>query len=33
MSRQDKIDLIRQSNPSFMDLYENIAGRIPDKPE
>jgi putative endonuclease len=33
MSRQRKIDLIRQVNPSMKDLYEDIAGRIPDKPE
>lgn len=33
MSRQQKIDLIRQSNPTFRDLYEDISGRIPDKPE
>jgi putative endonuclease len=33
MSRQSKIELIRQGNPLMMDLYEDIAGRIPDKPE
>jgi len=33
MSRQSKINLIRQVNPSMNDLYENIAGKIPDKPE
>ena len=33
MSRQIKIDLIRQVNPSMKDLYEDAAGRIPDKPE
>ena len=33
MSRQNKIDLIRQMNPLMKDLYENIAGKIPDKPE
>jgi len=33
MDRQRKIDLIRQSNPTFKDLYDDIVGRIPDKPE
>jgi putative endonuclease len=33
MSRQDKIELIRQGNPLLMDLYEDIIGKIPDKPE
>lgn len=33
MSRQQKIDLIRQSNPDFKDLYEVVTGTIPDKPE
>jgi len=33
MSRQSKIELIRQVNPFMTDLYEDIAGRIPDKPE
>jgi len=33
MSRQIKIDLITQVNPSMTDLYEDIAGKIPDKPE
>lgn len=33
MSRQSKIELIRQGNPLMSDLYENIAGKIPDKPE
>jgi predicted GIY-YIG superfamily endonuclease len=33
MSRQQKIDLIRQDNPEFKDLYEKILGRIPAKPE
>jgi putative endonuclease len=33
MSRQMKIDLIRAMNPSMKDLYEEIYGKIPDKPE
>ena len=33
MSRQSKIELIRQENPSMRDLYEDILGKIPDKPE
>jgi putative endonuclease len=33
MSRQEKIELIRQSNPTMRDLYSDIVGKIPDKPE
>jgi len=33
MSRQNKIELIRQRNPLLKDLYEDIVGKIPDKPE
>ena len=33
MNRQSKIELIRQGNPTMRDLHEDIAGRIPDKPE
>jgi putative endonuclease len=33
MTRQDKLGLIRKENPGFKDLYDNILGRIPDKPE
>ena len=33
MSRQNKIELIRGENPLMSDLHENIAGKIPDKPE
>ena len=30
MSRQKKIDLIRQNNPEFRDLYEDLLGKIPE---
>ena len=33
MSRQAKIERIKQGNPTMRDLYEDISGRIPDKPE
>jgi predicted GIY-YIG superfamily endonuclease len=33
MSRQNKIELIRQVNPLLRDLYVDIAGKIPDEPE
>ena len=33
MSRQGKIELIRQENPTMRDLYEDIVGKIPDKRE
>ena len=33
MSRQRKVDLIRENNLTMTDLYKNIIGRIPDKPE
>ncbi len=29
MSRQSKIELIRQGNPFIRDLYEELVGRIP----
>ncbi len=32
MSRQSKIELIRQRNPFMKDLYENLVGKIPDDP-
>ncbi|MCG2722208.1 MAG: GIY-YIG nuclease family protein [Thermodesulfovibrionales bacterium] len=33
ISRQSKIELIMKGNPLMRDLYEDIAGKIPDKPE
>lgn len=33
MNRQSKMELIRLGNPTMRDLHEDIAGRIPDKPE
>jgi putative endonuclease len=33
MGRQRKIDIIRKSNPTLRDLYQDIIGRIPDEPE
>jgi putative endonuclease len=34
MSRQSKIEIIRKRNPLMRDLYyEDISGKIPDKPE
>ena len=33
MSRQEKIELIMRANPTFRDLFEDIGGTIPDKPE
>ncbi len=32
MSREDKLNLIRKTNPTMKDLYKQISGWIPDKP-
>ena len=33
MSRQEKMEIIRKTNPLMKDLAEELFGRIPDKPE
>ncbi len=33
MTRRDKIEMIKRMNPAMRDLYQDILGRIPDKPE
>lgn len=33
MGRESKIALVRGVNPTFRDLYDELIGGIPDKPE
>jgi putative endonuclease len=33
LSRREKLELISKENPSFKDLYPELLGQIPDKPE
>jgi len=33
LSRKDKLDLISSFNPQLEDLYDDLIGQIPDKPE
>ena len=33
LSRSEKIEFIRQTNPFMKDLHEDVLGKIPDKPE
>ena len=33
LSRKAKLELIKNFNPSFKDLYYELVGQIPDKPE
>ncbi len=31
MNRQEKMELIRQTNPLMMDLYDDLLGLLPDR--
>lgn len=33
LSRKAKLELIRNFNSAFRDLYNDLTGQIPDKPE
>ena len=33
LSRTEKLELISRTNPEFKDLYDELTGQIPDKPE
>jgi putative endonuclease len=33
LSREEKLKLIQEQNPTFKDLYDEVTGQIPDKPE
>ena len=33
LSRKEKLELIKKFNPPFKDLYPDLIGQIPDKPE
>jgi putative endonuclease len=33
MGRQEKLELIRKNNAVWKDLFDDIVGTIPDKPE
>jgi putative endonuclease len=33
LSRKEKIELIGNTNPTFRDLFDELTGQIPDKPE